>query len=120
MWPSGRRSTATLASRVGGQHIRGNARSSTFRLTVSALLLEALRLRADGGKLDPASNAALSAWMSEHLMVSLAPYGDRDGLGAIEAVVVAQLDPPLNLGHCLPSDARAKLTTMRHQLRSLA
>ena len=37
-WPSGTPSGATLRSRIGQQHIRGNARSSTFRLTVSALL----------------------------------------------------------------------------------
>src|SRR4051794_12905681 len=43
-WPSGTTSSATLASRVGGQHIRGNARSSTFRLTISALLLQRFQL----------------------------------------------------------------------------
>src|SRR5690349_17872342 len=43
-WPSGRRSTATLESRVRRQHIRGNARSSTFRLTISSLLMTPLHL----------------------------------------------------------------------------
>jgi hypothetical protein len=30
-------------SRIGQQHIRGNARSSTFRLTISVLLLEQIQ-----------------------------------------------------------------------------
>ena len=61
-WPSGTRSAATLASRIGSQHIRGNARSSTFRLTISALLREVLGLDIDlAGRLDPVSNAAYPA-----------------------------------------------------------
>lgn len=34
-WPSGTKSSATLKSRIRGNHIRGNASSSTFRLTRS-------------------------------------------------------------------------------------
>ena len=116
-WPSGTRSSATLKSRVGGQHIRGNARSSTFRLTISSLLLRRLRLTAiPGGKLDPDSNAEVSEWIADHLRVAIAPYEDRDTLGAVEAEVVAQLDPPLNLGHCLPSHARQRLSELRRAI----
>ncbi len=116
-WPSGRRSSATLASRVGGQHIRGNARSSTFRLTISALLLRRFRLvPVAGGKLDPPSNSTVSAWIADHLRVAIAPYDDRDALGAVETEVVRHLDPPLNLGHCLPSHARARLSELRRAL----
>lgn len=116
-WPSGTRSAATLASRIGQQHIRGNARSSTFRLTISVLLLNRLGLvPAAGGKLDARSNGLVSAWIAEHLRVAIAPYGDCDTLGVAEAEVVTQLDPPLNLGHCLPSDARARLRGLRHSL----
>jgi hypothetical protein len=116
-WPSGKRSRATLQSRVGGQHIRGNARSSTFRLTVSSLLLQRFDLVVvDGGKLDAAGNARVTEWISEHLRVSPAVYDDRDTLGAIEAEVVTSLDPPLNLGHCLPSAARARLTELRRSI----
>ncbi|MBA3618993.1 MAG: hypothetical protein H0W56_05250 [Acidothermales bacterium] len=116
-WPSGKRSQATLASRIGQQHIRGNTRSSTFRLTISVLLLNRLGLvPANGGKLDPRSNGLVSGWIAEHLRVVIAPLDDRDRLGAVEAEVVAQLDPPLNLGHCLPSEARTRLTALRRSL----
>jgi hypothetical protein len=32
-------------------------------------------------------------------------------------VVLRDLNPPLNLGHCLPSPARARLTELRRALR---
>lgn len=115
-WPSGTPSGATLRSRIGQQHIRGNARSSTFRLTVSALLLDQLELSVAGGRLDPASNARVSAWIAEHLMVAIAPINDRDRLATIEEEVVAALDPPLNLGHCLSTTARRTLTERRSAL----
>lgn len=113
-WPSGTPSGATLKSRIGQQHVRGNARSSTFRLTVSALLLEQLQLSsAGGGRLDSASNARVSTWIADHLRVAIAPVDDRDGLASLEEEVLAALDPPLNLGHCLPTSARQKLTELR-------
>jgi hypothetical protein len=116
-WPSGKRSSATLASRIGQQHVRGNARSSTFRLTVSALLLNRLGLvTATGGKLDRRSNQRVSEWIADHLRVAVAPFDDRDALAAVEAEVVAHLDPPLNLGHCLPSTVRLQLTERRRAL----
>jgi hypothetical protein len=116
-WPSGRRSQATLATRFCGQHLRGNAQSSTFRRTLSALLLDPLSLvPAVGGKLDAPSNARVSAWITEHLRVACAPCDDRDTLGEVEAEVVAQLDPPLNLGHCFPSESRARLIALRRSL----
>jgi GIY-YIG catalytic domain len=116
-WPSGKRSSATLASRIGQQHVRGNARSSTFRLTISALLLNRLGLVAvTGGKLDHLSNRRVSEWIAKHLQVAVAPFHDRDALAAFEAEVVAHLDPPLNLGHCQPSNARARLAELRRAL----
>jgi hypothetical protein len=68
------------------------------------------------GKLDVASNARVSDWIADHVRVAIAPYDDRDTLGAVESEVVTALDPPLNLGHCLPSDARARLTALRRSL----
>jgi hypothetical protein len=113
-WPSGKRSSATLASRIKQQHLRGNARSSTFRLTISALLRNRLDLVAlSGGRLDSASNQRVSEWIAGHLRVAIAPFDDRDTVAGIEAEVVAYLDPPLNLDHCPPSDARMRLTELR-------
>lgn len=55
------------------------------------------------------SNRRVSEWIVEHLSVAVAPFPERDELAAVEAAVVRRLDPPLNLGHCLPSQARAGL-----------
>jgi hypothetical protein len=116
-WPSGRRSSATLASRIKQQHLRGNERSSTFRLTISALLFNRLHLvAASGGRLDRASNQRVSEWIAGHLLVAVASFDDRDALADIEAEVVAYLDPPLNLDHCPPSDVRMRLTELRSVL----
>lgn len=116
-WPSGRRSSATLASRIGRQHIRGNARSSTFRRTISALLLDQLTLTtAGGGRLDRPSNGRVSSWIDDHLAVGIAPVDDRDTLGHVEQLVLEHLDPPLNLGQCVPSESRARLTQLRSGL----
>jgi hypothetical protein len=80
------------------------------------LLSELDLIVAGGGKLDRHSNARVSDWIGDHLRVSIAPYPDGDTLGAVEAEVVAHLDPPLNLGHCLPSEARARLTDLRRSI----
>lgn len=115
-WPSGKRSSATLGSRIRSQHIRGNARSSTFRLTVSCLLMEALQLKSEGGRLDRASNLRVSEWIATHLHIAIAPFDDRDKLGVVEAEVVRVLDPPLNLDHCASTPCRARLTELRRSL----
>ncbi|WP_156525983.1 GIY-YIG nuclease family protein [Mycobacterium adipatum] len=116
-WPSGKRSTATLATRIGRQHIRGNARSSTFRRTISALLLDQLQLvPAGGGRLDSPSNAVVSQWIAEHLTVGIVAVDDRDALGRVEQALLDQLDPPLNLDHCPSSAARARLTALRARI----
>jgi hypothetical protein len=61
-------SRATLRSRIGGNHLRGNIRSSNFRKTISALLLQPLGLQLAGlNKLDPASNRIVSEWIRRHL-----------------------------------------------------
>ena len=67
-------------------------------------------------ELGAASNAAVSGWIAEHLQVAIAPCDDRDTLGVVEAEVVTRLDPPLNLGHCLPSEARGRLSELRRSL----
>jgi hypothetical protein len=117
-WPSGKRSSATLLSRIRGQHIGGNARSSTFRRTISSILLDALRLTpAGGGKFDKSSNDRVSAWIARHLAVAIAPYDDRDSLSQIESAVIAMIDPPLNLDHCPPSPVRQRLAELRSNIR---
>ncbi|MDP8932525.1 MAG: hypothetical protein M3O70_29240 [Actinomycetota bacterium] len=89
---------ATLRSRIGGNHLNGNVSSSTFRRTLSALLFDPLRLElAPSGRLDATSNAAVSAWIREHLSVAWVSCPDRETLAQIEQLVLAYLNPPLNL-----------------------
>ncbi len=117
-WPSGNKSAATLGSRIGGQHIRGNARSSMFRLTISSLLREGLELDLEEGRLNSGSNGRISNWIAEHLRVAIVAFPDRDTLGVIEEGVVAAIDPPLNLDHCAPSLVRDQLRTLRAVIRA--
>lgn len=84
-WPSGTKSTAILASRIRGNHINGNASSSTFRLTLSALLLRPLDLTVlKPGRLAPEDRKLVSNWIKNHLRVVILPYDDRDSLSQVE------------------------------------
>src|SRR3954454_12507795 len=79
-------SSATLASRVGENHLRGNVRRSTFRFTLASALTEQLGLQWIGARqLDSASEAAISGWIGEHLTVAVAPLADRVALWDIES-----------------------------------
>ena len=74
----------TLRSRIGGNHLNGNAGSSTFRKTLSALLRDPLRLtllRKD--RLDQVSNEAVSAWTRHHLAVATVPFDHRGVLSEV-------------------------------------
>lgn len=78
-WPSGITGKATLRGRIGGNHLRGRIRSSTFRLTLAAALREALKLVVAGPKLlGPTSEDDLSAWIIEHLEVAVHPFPNAD------------------------------------------
>jgi hypothetical protein len=110
-------SAATLASRIGGNHIRGNTRGSTFRRTWAALLWDALDLRcAKERTLDPESNQRLTDWMLEHLSVAIAPVDDRAAIDGIESHVLDALDPPLNLNKVASTPSRKRLRELRRQL----
>jgi NTP pyrophosphatase (non-canonical NTP hydrolase) len=116
-WPSGTRSSATLQTRIVRNHIKGSARSSTFRKTLSAILLEPLDLSVgDGGKLTPESRARVAEWMHQHLKVKIAPFGDADHLGRIESEVLARLDPPLNIEGLPSTEVRRRITQLRREL----
>ena len=116
-WPSGNTGQATLRSRIGSQHMRGRIRSSTFRLTLAAALIESLELRLAGpSRLDPGSEDALSGWISAHLEVAVHPFHDADALGALEDLVLGKLDPPLNLHGRPPTPLRTKLGALRRIL----
>jgi uncharacterized protein DUF6884 len=61
-WPSGTAGKATLASRVGANHLRGGIRGSTFRLTLAACLVGPLALvRTARRRLDPRSEQSFGS-----------------------------------------------------------
>ena len=120
-WPSGTKSKATLESRIRGNHIRGNTSSSTFRLTLSALLLEPMGLVVNRpGRLDPEDNRRVSDWIKAHLRVSIVPHDDRDSLGRLESQVLDLLDPPLNLEGRPPTASRTMLRGIRKRITAPA
>lgn len=115
--PSGTPSKATLRSRIMQNHINGNACSSTFRLTLSAVLLRPLGLRvAKPGRLTPESRAAVSAWIRRHLRVATISFDNPDSLGEVEDAVLEFLDPPLNLDGRSSTPARRRITILRRQI----
>lgn len=63
-----------------------------------------------------ASNAALTAWIGEHLELAIAPHHCRAGLAAIEHAVLLSLDPPLNLMGMPTTPTRQMLKALRSQL----
>jgi hypothetical protein len=96
--PSGPASSATLRSRVTGNHLSGNTGSSTFRLTLASLLLHELKLHprntASWVVLPREENTRLSLWQREHLLLTWCVAQEP---WVVEHEVIAQLKPPLNL-----------------------
>ncbi len=114
---SGRIRTATLRSRICTNHLNGNVGSSTFRKTLTSVLVEPLALNLSGQwRLDKPSNDAVSAWMRAHLRIVIAPHDDREQLAAVEHAVLQRMDPPLNLMGMHSTPIRAALRSLRHRL----
>ena len=105
-WPSGRKSKNTLWSRIVTMHLGGNHEFSTFRRTLGSVLAHA------AGR-EQIDEAALTAWMDEHLRVVAIPFEDADTLGHLESAVLERLNPPLNLQGMPPSLVRARLKELR-------
>jgi hypothetical protein len=114
---SARESGATLLSRVRANHIRGNIYGSTMRCTFAALMLENLGLKRSGRKrLAGDGESRLSAWIEEHLRVAIVPVDDGVALAHVEPLVLALLDPPLNLNHMPMTPVRRRLKQRRSYL----
>ena len=107
-WPSGKRSTNTLWSRIHGMHLGGNHEFSTFRRTLGAVL-------ANEKGLDHIDEHRLTAWMHEHLRVIAVPYHDANSLGTLEEAVLRTIDPPLNLRGMSPTSIRARVSELRRR-----
>ena len=116
-WPSGKAGAATLASRIGGNHLRGGIRGSTFRLTLASCLVRPLALvRIGQRRLDSPSERRLSGWMHDHLEIAVLPLADGDVLGHLEHRVLLTLDPPLNLDGMSMNPLRSELSRRRASL----
>jgi hypothetical protein len=116
---SGKEPSATLASRIGGNHLRGRITSSTWRQSLAAILAEQLGLQF-GVLGRRRSEEKLSQWMFEHLSLSAHACADRVTLAALEEAVLVLLDPPLNLQGMAASPVRLALRTKRASLRGSA
>jgi hypothetical protein len=112
---------ATLGSRIGRNHLRGNTRGSTLRYTLAYVLREQLKLEPIGRRrIKPDGEVRLSAWMHEHLCVAVQPIKDRLAIDALESAVLAELDPPLNLRKVLSSGIRSQLSALRSEFNAAA
>lgn len=89
-------------------HLGGRHDFSTFRLSLGSVLAEA-------NAWPQIDEAALTAWMHEHLRVIAIPYADRDTLGRLEDAVLRTLDPPLNLDKVAKTALRANLSGLRRR-----
>lgn len=105
-WPSGKRSSNTLWLRMATMHLAGNHEFSTFRRTLGSILAEAF----GWPRID---EAALTAWMDEHLAVVTEPFDDADALGRLEDDVLAELDPALNLMKVAKTPLRTRVRALR-------
>lgn len=105
-WPSGKRSTNTLWSRISGMHLGGRHNLSTFRLSLGSIIASATGDAA-------IDEDALTAWMKAHLKVIASPCSDADTLGRLEHDVLTEIDPPLNLQGMEPTPIRSRLKELR-------
>ena len=105
---------ATLASAIARTHLRGSTMASSFRRSLAALLWDDLDLRCAGPKrLEPESNARLTAWMLAHLHVATGVVHDVASLWLISEYISHRLDPPFNLDGYTNSRGREHLRELR-------
>jgi hypothetical protein len=107
-------SSATLASRIRGNHLAGNIYASTLRRTLASILRDPLRLEPIGGRrMKSDGESRLGTWISAHLCVSIVAFEDRLLLDTFETTVLLRLDPPLNLAKVPQSAIRTRLAQLR-------
>jgi hypothetical protein len=118
--PSRATSSATIRSRVVGNHIRGNTGASTFRLTLASLLLESEgyeRVRtSDRVILTAKDNRRLTEWQEENLRLMWAEHPEP---WTIEHEVIAALKPPLNLAGNMAHPFARTVSDARKRFKAL-
>jgi hypothetical protein len=93
-------------------HLAGAAEFSIFRRTLAAILRPVIGLANENDPL-------LSEWMSAHLQASAIAVTDANLLGQIEAAVLDNLDPPLNLTGRPAGPLRARLAELRRERKDV-
>ena len=116
-WPAGKLVATSLAQQIAETHLDGRVRRSDLRFSLAAALLGELTLQVQAPMLvTPASEAALRAWMKQHLAIAVHPVADPGTLESLERRLLIRLDPPLDLLHMPPSPVRARLAELRRQI----
>jgi hypothetical protein len=114
-------SPTTIRSRVLTQHLGGSTGSSTFRLSLAALLIDTLAFhpvrRKNDFVLPRAENVKLSEWQREHLRLT---WVAQPAPWTIEPLVIAALNPPLNLDHNSAHPFHRTMTAARARFRAAA
>ncbi|WP_292035595.1 MULTISPECIES: GIY-YIG nuclease family protein [unclassified Brevundimonas] len=103
-------------------HLADDTCMSTFRMSLGAVLMEALGLevRARPGQryfgFEPHSEALLSAWIAEHVSVAVRPHARaRD----VEQRLIARAQPPLNIAGRGANEGAAEMARLRRRCRGL-
>jgi hypothetical protein len=119
--PANATSKQSVRTRVINSHLSGNLGSSTFRLTLAALLRQPLDLhpemRTTKVVLPPAENTSLSGWQATHLRLTWCVCADP---WTIEHQVIQKMQPPLNLAANAQHPFHRTLTEARRALRAAA
>lgn len=95
-----------LRDHIDRVQLHGRTRASTFRMTLATVLREHLGMSS-------LEDRQLTEWMLEHLSVAVWPTTDVDSLHKVLQLVVAELDPPLNVDHLPATAYRDRLQQMR-------
>ncbi|WP_222611977.1 DUF6884 domain-containing protein [Knoellia locipacati] len=102
----GKPSSNTLWGRIATMHLGKKHEFSTLRRSLGSVLAKA------HGR-HTIDEEALTQWMHAHLRVNTVPVPDVTTLEQLEAEVLTQLDPPLNLAKVARTPRRAQLSLLR-------
>ena len=121
--PNSATSKQTLRSRVMKNHLNGNTGSSTFRLSLAALLLEAEHFIPVTTKtkfiLTRADNRRLSEWQEANLRLTWCEQ-EEPWDGTLERDVIAVMQSPLNLAENRSHPFHATMSAARRSFRNAA
>lgn len=102
----GNDAAVTLRGQLNAIQRHGQARESTFRMTLATVLRDHLRM----SSLD---DPRLTEWMVAHLSVVVWPVSEPMDLRQLERDVIVELDPPLNLNQVSAIEYRDRLSQLR-------